>query len=163
MCRPSHDPSLWMHSEKKTTMDTFLAFCPDHEKKNKLTSKKVYKPIPSIWPTFLQIHPRELLKLHFDMLLSFSLINFTETFMVSLNLYLKFFLLLTSEVFDKRSIRVRNESTWGLGMLQTIFKNYSRFRPSVRQFQGIKPCFHIVKKVQKDSANDYALKYIVAL
>ena len=47
---------------------------PGPWKKNKLTSKKVYKPIPSIWPTFLQIHPRELLKLHFDMLLSFSLI-----------------------------------------------------------------------------------------
>ena len=105
-----------------TTMDTFLAFCPDHEKKNKLTSKKVYKPIPSIWPTFLQIHPRELLKLHFDMLLSFSLINFTETFMVSLNLYLKFFF------FSRQKFLIKDQFEFGMNPHEVLecFRRYSK-------------------------------------
>ena len=106
-----------------TTMDTFLAFCPDHEKKNKLTSKKVYKPIPSIWPTFLQIHPRELLKLHFDMLLSFSLINFTETFMVSLNLYLKFFFF-----FSRQKFLIKDQFEFGMNPHEVLecFRRYSK-------------------------------------
>ena len=106
-----------------TTMDTFLAFCPDHEKKNKLTSKKVYKLIPSIWPTFLQIHPRELLKLHFDMLLSFSLINFTETFMVSLNLYLKFFFF-----FSRQKFLIKDQFEFGMNPHEVLecFRRYSK-------------------------------------
>ena len=44
-----------------------------------------------------------------------------------------------------------------------IQKSNSRSRPSTRHFQGIKACFHIVEKLQKDSANHYGRKYISAL
>ena len=162
MCRPSHDPSLWMHSEKKLQWIRFWHFARTMKKKINLLPKKFINRSPPFDQHFCKSTHANCWNFILICYCHF-LLYFTETFMVSLNLYLKFFLLLTSEVFDKRSIRVRNESTWGLGMLQTIFKNYSRFRPSTRQFQGIKPCFHILKKVQKDSANDYALKYIVAL
>ena len=146
-----------------TTMDTFLAFCPDHEKKINLLPKKFINRSPPFDQHFCKSTHANcwnfilICYCHFLLLILQRLLWFLWISIWS------FFLLLTSEVFDKRSIRVRNESTWGLGMLQTIFKNYSRFRPSIRQFQGIKSCFHIMKKVQKDSANDYALKYIVAL
>ena len=107
-----------------TTMDPFLAFCPDHEK-NKLTSKKVYKLIPSIWPTFLQIHQRELLKLHFDMLLSFSLyiVYFTEIFMVSLNLYLKFF-------FSRQKFLIKDQFEFGINPHEVLecFRRYSKIK-----------------------------------
>ena len=147
-------------------MDSFLAFCPKI-KNYKLTSKKVYKPIPSIWPTFSQIHQRELLKLHFDMLLSFSLILLILQrllWFLWISIW-SFFLLLTSEVFDKRSIRVRIESTWGLAILQTLFKNHSRFRPSARQF--IMESYHVfmlwIICRKKTSVNEYARWYIWGL
>ena len=128
-----------MHSEKYqlNTMDWRFAKTKMKNRKLflKLTSKKVYKLIPSIWPTFSQIHPRELLKLHFDMLQSFSLVIISQRFLWFL------WISIWSFFFSRQKFLIKDQFEFGLNphevlqFFQTLFKNQnSSFRPSGRHF-----------------------------
>jgi len=112
-------------------MDSFLAFCPKI-KNYKLTSKKVYKPIPSIWPTFSQIHQRELLKLHFDMLLSFSLIVtfLTEIYGFFESLFKFFF------AFSRQKFLIKDQFEFGLNPHEVLQFCFFSFQLSEKSFVG---------------------------
>ena len=138
---------------------------PGPWKKNKLTSKKVYKPIPSIWPTFLQIHPRELLKLHFDMLLSFSLI----LLILQRLLWFLWISIWSFFFFSRQKFLIKDQFEFGMNPHEVLecFRRYSKIiLDSDRLPDSFRESKHVLilrKKVQKDSANDYAGKYILAL
>ena len=146
-----------------TTMDTFLAFCPDHEKKINLLPKKFINRSPPFDQHFCKSTHANcwnfilICYCHFLLLILQRLLWF-----LWISIWSFFF-------FSRQKFLIKDQFEFGMNPHEVLecFRRYSkiildsdRLSDSFRESNHV---FILWKKVQKDSANDYAQKYIVAL